>query len=100
MQLYGALILFLTLSTACGLRCYTCETINPKSCTEIQTCPADFKICFSLTLDRIITKGCSTSDSCESPMTCCDRDLCNGATPNGPSVILLLVSSAIITLRL
>ncbi|XP_042278181.1 lymphocyte antigen 6G-like [Thunnus albacares] len=100
MQLYGALILFLTLSTACGLRCYTCITTDPKSCTEVLTCPDSFNRCFSLNFNGVITKGCQISNLCVSPMSCCEGDLCNNAIPTGPSVILLLVSSAIITLFL
>ncbi|GLD56133.1 CD59 glycoprotein-like protein, partial [Lates japonicus] len=49
MQLYGVLaILFMTLSTACGLRCYTCTAATPKSCTLLYTCPAHLNRCSSL----------------------------------------------------
>ncbi|XP_044231576.1 lymphocyte antigen 6G-like isoform X2 [Thunnus albacares] len=100
MQLYGALILFLTLSTAHGLKCYTCEKAEPKSCTKDVVCDDKSHRCFSKNETGLITMGCHNSDACASPMSCCEGDLCNNAIPTGPSVILLLVSSAIITLFL
>ncbi|KAK2837822.1 hypothetical protein Q5P01_015034 [Channa striata] len=102
MQLYGAVILFLTLSTACGLRCYTCTATDPKSCTDTKSCTVIFNRCFSLKVDgyNIVTKGCQSSALCGGAMACCEGDLCNGAITNGSSVILLLISSAIITLFL
>ncbi|GAA6227450.1 prostate stem cell antigen-like [Lates japonicus] len=99
MRLYGALILFMTLSTACGLRCYTCGPTDAKSCTHISDCPDIMNRCFSLNVG-LITKSCINSALCVNPMSCCEGDLCNSAIPTGPSVILLLVSSAIITLFL
>ncbi|XP_049435270.1 lymphocyte antigen 6G-like isoform X1 [Epinephelus fuscoguttatus] len=100
--LYGALILFMTLSTACGLRCYTCTATDPHSCTDTKSCPVIFNRCFSLRIDgyNMVTKGCQTSIACVGAMACCEGNLCNSAIPTGPSVILLLVSSAIITLFL
>ncbi|XP_018553086.1 CD59 glycoprotein [Lates calcarifer] len=106
MQLYGVLaILFMTLSTAYGLRCYTCTATTPKSCTLDYNCPAHLNRCSSLNENGLITKGCQNSNACVKPLTCCEGDLCNSATPadssfipTGPSVILLLVSSAIIPL--
>ncbi|XP_076587222.1 lymphocyte antigen 6G-like [Chaetodon auriga] len=102
MQLCGALILFMTLSTACGLRCYTCTAAEPKSCTDTKSCPVIFNRCFSLRVDgyNMVTKGCQTSLACGGAIACCEGNLCNGAIPTGPSVIILLVSSAIITLFL
>ncbi|XP_018552741.2 uncharacterized protein LOC108897514 isoform X1 [Lates calcarifer] len=100
MRLYGALILFMTLSTVCGLRCYTCDPTNTKSCTDISDCPPLMDHCFSANMNGIIRKGCMNSALCVNPMSCCDEDLCNSASPTGTSVILLLVSSAIITLFL
>uniref|UniRef100_A0A4W6C3H1 UPAR/Ly6 domain-containing protein n=1 Tax=Lates calcarifer TaxID=8187 RepID=A0A4W6C3H1_LATCA len=49
---------------------------------------------------NVISKGCQTSVACVGAMDCCEGDLCNSAIPTGSSVILLLVSSAIITLFL
>ncbi|XP_028270268.1 prostate stem cell antigen-like isoform X2 [Parambassis ranga] len=98
MKFYGALVLLLTVSTACGLRCYTCTTTDPKSCTTITDCVSPFNRCFSLNINGVITKGCQTSLLCVDNNQCCETDLCNSAIPTGPSVILLLVSSAIITL--
>lgn len=48
----------------------------------------------------VVTKGCQTSIACGDAVDCCEGDLCNNAVPTGPSVILLLVSSAIITVFL
>ncbi|GLD60168.1 ly6/PLAUR domain-containing protein 3, partial [Lates japonicus] len=65
MQLYGVLaILFMTLSTACGLRCYTCTAATPKSCTLLYTCPAHLNRCSSLNENGLITKGCQNSGAC------------------------------------
>uniref|UniRef100_A0A3Q0REF7 UPAR/Ly6 domain-containing protein n=1 Tax=Amphilophus citrinellus TaxID=61819 RepID=A0A3Q0REF7_AMPCI len=93
MQLYGALILCVTLSAACALKCYTCTAADPKSCTDTTTCPVIFNRCFDL-----VTKGCQTSVLCVGAVSCCEGDLCNGTIPTGPSAILLLVSSAILKL--
>ncbi|XP_035513634.1 prostate stem cell antigen-like [Morone saxatilis] len=100
MKLYGALILFMTLSTACGLRCYTCTAADPKSCTDTKSCSVIFNRCFSLRVDgySMVTKGCQTSLACVGAIKCCEGNLCNSAMPIGPSVVLLLISSAIITL--
>ncbi|XP_068616935.1 uncharacterized protein [Brachionichthys hirsutus] len=103
MQLYGALILFMTLCTASGLRCYTCTATDPKSCTDTKSCAVIFDRCFSWRVEgfpgyEVVTKGCQTSLACAGTMTCCEGDLCNSALPSAPSLILLLVSSAIITI--
>ncbi|KAM3610507.1 uncharacterized protein V6R79_004880 [Siganus canaliculatus] len=102
MQLYGALILFVTMSTACALRCYTCTATDPRSCTDTKSCPVVYNRCFSLRVDgySMVTKGCQTSVLCVGPMDCCEGDLCNSAIPTGPNIILLLVSIAIIKLIL
>uniref|UniRef100_A0A3Q1G6T4 UPAR/Ly6 domain-containing protein n=1 Tax=Acanthochromis polyacanthus TaxID=80966 RepID=A0A3Q1G6T4_9TELE len=88
---------FLYSSTAYGLRCYNCVTNDPSTCTDIVTCPAGFDRCASLTAAGVTTKTCMPTDLCISPMKCCQGNLCNGAIPTGPSVLLLLLSSAIIT---
>uniref|UniRef100_A0A3Q3GTR0 CD59 glycoprotein-like n=1 Tax=Labrus bergylta TaxID=56723 RepID=A0A3Q3GTR0_9LABR len=94
MKLYGALILFVTLSTACGLRCYTCSAADPRSCTDTKSCGPGLDRC-------VITKGCQNSAAAAvGSMSCCEGDLCNSAVPTGSSVLLLLVSSALITLFL
>ncbi|XP_030594173.1 prostate stem cell antigen-like isoform X1 [Archocentrus centrarchus] len=102
MQLYGALILCVTLSAACGLKCYTCTATDPKSCTNIESCSSLFNRCSSVSAElngvTMVTKGCLNSLACISPITCCEGDLCNSAIPTGPSAILLLVSSAILKL--
>ncbi|XP_070761048.1 lymphocyte antigen 6S-like [Enoplosus armatus] len=102
MQLYGALILFMSLSTACGLRCFTCVATHPDSCTDTKSCAIIFDRCFSLRLSGldVVTKGCQTSIACGGAIACCEGNLCNSAILTGPSVVLLLVSSAIITLFL
>ncbi|KAK2837823.1 hypothetical protein Q5P01_015035 [Channa striata] len=100
MQLRGVLtILCTTLSVAYGLKCYTCDPINT-DCTKTMTCPTLLDSCMSLNVNGLITKTCTTGSLCVSPMKCCQTDLCNGAIPTGASVVLLLVSSAIITLFL
>ncbi|CAK6950702.1 lymphocyte antigen 6S-like [Scomber scombrus] len=82
---------------ACGLRCYTCTAADPKSCTDTKSCSVIFNRCFSLRVDGydMVTKGCQTSMACGGAMACCEGNLCNSATSSVPSVILLLVSSAI-----
>uniref|UniRef100_A0A3P9BR46 UPAR/Ly6 domain-containing protein n=1 Tax=Maylandia zebra TaxID=106582 RepID=A0A3P9BR46_9CICH len=95
MKLFRALILFLCFSAACGLKCYVCALSDPHSCTDVLTCPAGMDRCFST-----VTKGCQFTSLCVSPMSCCEGNLCNSAIPTGPSVVLLLVSSAIITIFL
>nr|XP_020515297.1 CD59 glycoprotein-like [Labrus bergylta] len=103
MKLYGALILFVTLSTACGLRCYTCIAADPRSCTDTRSCGPGLDRCSTFKKDGtdVTTKGCINSLSCAvGVMSCCEGDLCNSAVPTGSSVLLLLVSSALITLFL
>ncbi|XP_068461273.1 lymphocyte antigen 6S-like [Clinocottus analis] len=102
MQLYGVLLLLVTLSAACGLRCYTCTATDPRSCTDTKSCPVIFNRCFSLRVDgyTMVTKGCQTSLVCAGAMDCCEGSLCNGFTPAGPSVVLLLASSAMMALSL
>uniref|UniRef100_A0A3B4TEM5 UPAR/Ly6 domain-containing protein n=1 Tax=Seriola dumerili TaxID=41447 RepID=A0A3B4TEM5_SERDU len=85
----------LCLCTVCGLRCYTCTVADPKSCIDTKSCSVIFNRCYNM-----VTKGCQTSLACVGAVDCCEGDLCNSAVPTGPSVILLLVSSAIITLFL
>ncbi|XP_039463717.1 CD59 glycoprotein-like [Oreochromis aureus] len=98
MQLYAALILSVTLSAACGLRCYTCYHSDPKSCIDTTSCLPGFERCYSLKVVGLnaVTKGCLNSAACVGPMSCCEGNLCNSAIPTGPSAILLLVSSAIL----
>uniref|UniRef100_A0A3B4ZKL3 Prostate stem cell antigen-like n=1 Tax=Stegastes partitus TaxID=144197 RepID=A0A3B4ZKL3_9TELE len=95
MKFYGALILFTTLSAACGLRCYTCTAADPRSCIDTKSCPVIFNRCYNM-----VTKGCQSSIACVGAVTCCEGDLCNSAMPTGPSVFLLLVSSAILVVFL
>ncbi|XP_074525518.1 lymphocyte antigen 6G-like [Halichoeres trimaculatus] len=102
MKAYGALILFVTLSAAYGLRCYTCTAADPKSCTGTSTCAAIFDRCYTLEVNAltVVTKGCQNSAACIGAFSCCEGDLCNSAVPTGPGVLLLLVSSAIVALFL
>ncbi|XP_037633072.1 lymphocyte antigen 6C2-like [Sebastes umbrosus] len=101
MQFYGALILLMTLSAACALKCYQC---TGATCTEKVTCLtvtlAPLDRCASSEDDGVITKSCMSSNLCVGPIKCCSTDLCNSAVPTGSSVLLLLVSSAIITVFL
>lgn len=43
-------LLLCVFHAACGLRCYTCETTDPKACTEIETCPPVWDSCSTLVL--------------------------------------------------
>ncbi|XP_015226050.1 PREDICTED: lymphocyte antigen 6G-like [Cyprinodon variegatus] len=97
MQLYGTLVLFLTFSVACGLRCYSCTATEPESCTDTKACTVIFNRCYSFKVEGVnmVTKGCMASATCTDPMKCCEGDLCNGAIPTGPGLILLLLSSAL-----
>ncbi|XP_049907920.1 lymphocyte antigen 6G-like [Epinephelus moara] len=97
MKFYGALILFMTLSAACGLRCYFCKG---KHCTTTMSCAFSTDSCTSFELDGVVYKGCIDHSACTGPIKCCDTDLCNSAVPTGSSVLLLLVSSGILTLFL
>uniref|UniRef100_A0A672J507 Prostate stem cell antigen-like n=2 Tax=Salarias fasciatus TaxID=181472 RepID=A0A672J507_SALFA len=90
----------MTLSTACGLRCYSCVTSDSHSCKNYVTCPPVFDRCFTLDKLNLITKGCQSSIACIGGMECCSKDLCNSTGAAGPSIVLLLASSAIITLFL
>ncbi|XP_056232946.1 lymphocyte antigen 6G-like [Seriola aureovittata] len=101
MQLYVVLtILVMTLSTAYGLVCFKCATSNRPSCIGIEVCSGSNDRCFSISVAGLVTKGCKNRFLCLIPNSCCETDLCNSAIPTGPSVVLLLVSSAIITLFL
>ncbi|XP_053276239.1 CD59 glycoprotein [Pleuronectes platessa] len=99
MQLFGALVLFTTLSTACGLRCYNCTGLMSTNCKDTESCAVGLDRCGSLKVEGYgVYKGCLPNVACVAPIACCEGDLCNSAALTGPSVILLLVSSAIITL--
>ncbi|XP_049435273.1 CD59B glycoprotein-like [Epinephelus fuscoguttatus] len=104
MKFFGALILFMTLSAACGLRCYSCSGLQ---CADEEDCPPESDRCAVSDLNGYIARSCMISSSCNSPTRCCRGDLCNdnqfaqsNATPTASIVLLLLVSSAIVTLSL
>ncbi|KAM9743120.1 uncharacterized protein ACNS7B_010733 [Menidia menidia] len=99
MQPYGVLILFLTLSAASGLRCFKCALAQSKSCTDTEACSILSDRCYSVDLG-VVTKGCTNSNACLETMNCCEGDLCNSSLQISPSLILLLLSSAILTLFL
>ncbi|XP_029366794.1 prostate stem cell antigen-like isoform X4 [Echeneis naucrates] len=100
MRLYGALILFMLLSTACGLKCYTCVSTHIESCTRAINCVEPLNRCFSMNVTGVITKGCRKAINCLSNMRCCEEDMCNSATASGPTAVLLLAASAISTIFL
>ncbi|KAI9537049.1 hypothetical protein NQZ68_029177 [Dissostichus eleginoides] len=97
MHLYGALILFMTLSAAYGLKCHRCDV---EICPTVMTCPSGFNSCFSAEYMGLKASGCMPSEACVEPIKCCFYDLCNSAMPAGSSPLLLLLSSAIITVFL
>ncbi|XP_040052153.2 uncharacterized protein LOC120831081 isoform X2 [Gasterosteus aculeatus] len=97
MHFYGALILFVTVSAACGLTCYQCVG---KDCTNTTTCPSGLDYCSITGDDGVVTKSCMSIADCFAPKPCCSTDLCNGATPAASSILLLMASSAIVTLFL
>ncbi|RVE68008.1 hypothetical protein OJAV_G00087360 [Oryzias javanicus] len=102
MMLFKLLILFLTLSAASGLRCYSCTAVESKSCTDTTACPALFSHCYSLKLEGvdIVTKGCQTSALCVGPVSCCEGDLCNSSARPGSSFLLMILTPAIFVLFL
>ncbi|KAM7017716.1 uncharacterized protein LKV04_013300 [Tautogolabrus adspersus] len=85
MQLYGALVLFVTLSIACGLKCHICQPGNPV-CPAVD-CPPGTDRCFTNNLLGVVTKGCIFKDGCITPITCCEGDECNSATPSGSGIL-------------
>uniref|UniRef100_A0A3Q2TS96 UPAR/Ly6 domain-containing protein n=1 Tax=Fundulus heteroclitus TaxID=8078 RepID=A0A3Q2TS96_FUNHE len=93
------LIVSLFFYLVCGLRCYSC-TADPESCTDTIACSAFFNRCYSLKPEglKVVIKGCMASPACIGSITCCEGDLCNGAVPTGPGVIMLLMCSALIAL--
>ncbi|XP_029294767.1 lymphocyte antigen 6B-like [Cottoperca gobio] len=97
MRFYGALILFMTLSAAYALKCYQCVG---ETCTGHATCDLDLDQCSITYVDDVHKKICTTSLLCIGNDNCCATDLCNSAISTGSSVLLLLLSSAIITVFL
>ncbi|KAM3610644.1 uncharacterized protein V6R79_006862 [Siganus canaliculatus] len=111
MKLYSVLVLMVTLSAAYGLRCYVCGG-SADACKEPAAvdCPAGTDTCVSAKKDGLVAKSCFNKAACTKEVSCCDKDLCNGAITTGQSgpsgdgaittgssVLLLLLSSAIIT---
>ncbi|TNN57307.1 hypothetical protein EYF80_032496 [Liparis tanakae] len=87
MHLYGALILFVTVSAG-------------KTCTQRSPCPSGYDRCATITGKDMVSKTCKNRESCTKAMKCCSTDLCNSAMPTGSSVLLLLAASGIITVFL
>ncbi|XP_061585431.1 neurotoxin 3FTx-LK-like [Cololabis saira] len=100
MQVYGALILLVTVSTVYGLQCYSCARANPQSCKQKHiNCTSTFDQCFSkYEKNDLLTKGCRNNSTCGKTMKCCKTDLCNNAVPAVPSILLLLASPALVKL--
>uniref|UniRef100_A0AAQ4RP41 UPAR/Ly6 domain-containing protein n=1 Tax=Gasterosteus aculeatus aculeatus TaxID=481459 RepID=A0AAQ4RP41_GASAC len=98
--MFKTVVCLLCLScTACGLTCYSCEG---KGCTNTTTCPSGLDHCNIKEVNGVVTKSCMNSALCVAPIPtpCCSTDLCNGATPAASSILLLMASSAIVTLFL
>uniref|UniRef100_A0A3Q3ENI1 UPAR/Ly6 domain-containing protein n=1 Tax=Kryptolebias marmoratus TaxID=37003 RepID=A0A3Q3ENI1_KRYMA len=73
-------------------------TQDPEKCTAIISCSAHYNRCFSLKSSGVTLKGCINSADCFDSISCCKKDLCNSGVPTGPSVLLLLLSSAVLTI--
>ncbi|KAG7476919.1 hypothetical protein MATL_G00087880 [Megalops atlanticus] len=89
------------LSAAYGLRCHVC--LLGTDCSLTMTCTEPNSQCFKSQGILIEGKGCMREELCkDSPVHCCDTDLCNAGTRNewhvGQSLLLLLVSLASIAL--
>ncbi|XP_010781528.1 CD59 glycoprotein-like [Notothenia coriiceps] len=96
-------IICMMLSGVCGLKCFTCWSANPGSCTHVWDCAEHYDRCStSIVAENLITKECMRSDVCNNvdsvSVRCCAGDLCNGAKHTGVFVPLLLMPIAIITL--
>ncbi|KAI3372704.1 hypothetical protein L3Q82_023167 [Scortum barcoo] len=100
MQLYGALVLLVTLSAgfgvfqticdnllyffiALGLRCYACENSQTRSCPDPVTCSASEDRCATVKVNNLYVMGCLSKALCVQGVDCCRGDLCNGAIPTG-----------------
>ncbi|TNN47377.1 hypothetical protein EYF80_042429 [Liparis tanakae] len=93
----------MTLSGVGGLKCFTCWSANPGSCTVVWNCPKHYDRCSaSFDAENMITKECMRSDACNDVdslgVRCCAGDLCNGAEPRGVSAPLLVAPLALIAL--
>ncbi|XP_056447964.1 uncharacterized protein si:dkey-102g19.3 [Gadus chalcogrammus] len=91
-------VLSLTISTAGGIKCYSCITEDPLSCLKTEECPTMDR-CYSLDLTGLgggFIKGCQLSVACaQGPVAaCCEGDLCNLGNASRSSFILLLLSTA------
>uniref|UniRef100_H2LD22 UPAR/Ly6 domain-containing protein n=1 Tax=Oryzias latipes TaxID=8090 RepID=H2LD22_ORYLA len=91
------LILFLTLSAACGLRCYSCTAADPKSCMDTKACAALFNRCFSLRTEGNLA---AKPVHCVGAVKCCEGDLCNSSAPPGSSSLLIMLTAAMFILFL
>ncbi|XP_024132052.1 CD59 glycoprotein-like [Oryzias melastigma] len=80
MTLVKLLILSLTLSAVCGLRCYSCKNASGAACPEIKECHPLANRCYSMKLGALVSKGCQNWLSCGFAWNCCKGDLCNGST--------------------
>ncbi|KAJ0001601.1 hypothetical protein NQD34_001397 [Periophthalmus magnuspinnatus] len=95
-----AFLLLVGLSAAYSLKCYVC--VGDKDCTKTLDCgsvPMADR-CFSGDKEGVYARGCIPNALCKSPLSCCEGDLCNGSAPTAPTVVLLLLSSAVFSLFL
>nr|XP_040052112.1 CD59 glycoprotein-like [Gasterosteus aculeatus aculeatus] len=98
-----AFVYVMTPSGVCGLKCFTCWSANPGTCTQVWSCPREYDRCSTtVAAENMITKECMRSDVCNNEdavgVRCCAEDLCNGAKHRGVFVPLLLAPLFIITL--
>uniref|UniRef100_A0A8C2XA03 UPAR/Ly6 domain-containing protein n=1 Tax=Cyclopterus lumpus TaxID=8103 RepID=A0A8C2XA03_CYCLU len=99
--LHGAIetIIHSLLPAVSGLKCFTCWSANPGTCTVVWNCPEQYDRCNA---ENMITKECMRSDVCNIVdslgVRCCAEDLCNGAKHAGVFAPLLVPPVAIITL--
>ncbi|CAF4166420.1 unnamed protein product [Adineta steineri] len=101
----GCLILLGMCELANGLRCYRCDKCNdPFTANGINittvTPDAGYQ-CYKDTLqnsltERGIVQDCKEVNALNTGRWCCNKDLCNGATPTASSIHLIFVLATIV----
>ncbi|XP_061647301.1 lymphocyte antigen 6S-like [Phyllopteryx taeniolatus] len=94
MELILVMTLFTVRTPVLGLRCYTCSTNTVKEACNVTTCSLGTDYCFSMHVSGEVLKGCMNM-SCSPKASCCVGNLCNGASPAAPHLLILAMSSAL-----